>query len=195
VGLEKAKGDYFAFIDSDDAWHPLKLELQLSALNLHNLSFLSTEHYSFTSTRPELTQLDLNKPRIEALSIKPITHQSLIRKNRVVTSSALMSSVIAKKLCFDEREVYTGIEDYLAWLGLHQDESMKSAVLRFPLVFYRIRNDSISSSKLTMAKKIFYLLKHYRLGGKTLGLKRFLYFGTYIAHSLADRIFRPTRER
>lgn len=185
VGLAAAKGNYFAFIDSDDAWHPRKLERQLSLMKKDDLGFLSTQHIAFQSDLPSPTELDETSVQTTA-----ITHQTLIRKNRVVTSSALMSRTFATGLQFDERPAYVGVEDYLAWLILHQNATQKSAVLHSPLVFYRLRHDSISSSKKVMAQKIFYLLSNYQIDGKGLGLGRYFYFVTYIFHSLLSRLQR-----
>ena len=35
VGVDKAKGEYLAFCDHDDFWHPRKLELQMKAYEKH----------------------------------------------------------------------------------------------------------------------------------------------------------------
>ncbi len=193
VGLKAAKGRYLAFIDSDDAWHTRKLELQLSVMKRDGLGFSSTQHVPFQVEMPaqKIDALHLMRARqADSLQTTPITHRTLIRKNRVVTSSALMTKAFAKQLRFDEREPYIGIEDYLAWLLLHQNARQKSAVLHLPLVFYRLRDDSISSSKLVMARKIFYLLKHYQIDGGGLGVKRHFYFLTYVAHSVVSRLLR-----
>ena len=36
VGLRQARGDFIAFLDSDDVWLPNKLQKQVAAMDLHN---------------------------------------------------------------------------------------------------------------------------------------------------------------
>jgi len=186
AGLKVANGSYFAFIDSDDVWHPQKLELQMNAMDSHNLRFLSTEHISFSGVVPKTTKLSTT----DSARVTAITHSKLIRKNCVVTSSALMTRDFANTLRFDQSAPYIGIEDYLAWLTLHQQAGCASGILHSPLVLYRIRDDSISSSKLTMARKIYYLLRNYQVEGQSLGIRKHVYFLTYIYYSLINRLRR-----
>ena len=42
IGVENALGKWIAFLDCDDIWHPLKLELQMKALVGHQCVFCST---------------------------------------------------------------------------------------------------------------------------------------------------------
>ncbi|MFT6406873.1 MAG: teichuronic acid biosynthesis glycosyltransferase TuaG [Arenicella sp.] len=187
-GIDVATGDYLAFIDSDDLWHPRKLELQLKAMQTHGLNFLSTLHISFRRVVPSAQIFDQCQLQIQCKD-----HQQLISKNWVVTSSALISRSLFGELAFDQSADYIGVEDYLLWLQLHQRKDIRSAVLIAPLVFYRLRNDSISSSKRAMAGKIFYLLSHYRYLGKPLGFSKYYFFMSYAVSSLLTRLTHTLR--
>ncbi|MCD6162696.1 MAG: glycosyltransferase family 2 protein [candidate division Zixibacteria bacterium] len=47
-GIKKAKGEYIAFIDSDDIWHPEKLKMQVSILDSNqNIGMVFTENSLF----------------------------------------------------------------------------------------------------------------------------------------------------
>ncbi|RBP51711.1 glycosyltransferase family 2 protein [Arenicella xantha] len=185
LGMRHAKGEYLAFLDADDIWHPDKLLLQLAVLHKHGLSFVSTEHQAFVGTFA--VQMP---PHVSALTVEWNSHARLLRKNNVTTSSALMRTSDIGELRFNEAPRYSAIEDYLMWLYLHQQTSFSSAILTNRLVYYRRRSDSLSASKLKMAQKIHMLLREYRIDGKPLGWRRFFYFGTYLFMAMKTRLIR-----
>ena len=46
--IKKAKGQYYAFLDSDDLWHSQKLQRQIQFMNQKNIAF-SYAKYNFIS--------------------------------------------------------------------------------------------------------------------------------------------------
>lgn len=185
IGVKLAKGDYFAFIDSDDVWHPQKLEAQMFAMQKHQLNFLSTARVNFHGSPPKPEHFDT-----KSLEIQFKNHKQLLSKNWVVTSSAIVSKALLATLKFDESKEYVGVEDYLLWLYAHQQKEIQSAILNAPMVFYRLRQNSISSSKRAMASKVFYLLSNYQINNTPLGPKKYYYFMTYALSSFVARISR-----
>jgi len=182
-GVKIARGDYLAFIDSDDLWHPQKISLQLAAMDTHKLNFISSFHIRFSKIAPDFKQLPDQPEEIIKQS-----HANLIRKNNIITSSSLIKRDFFGNLQFDQSDEYSGIEDYLAWLNLHQKEETNSGILAMPLVHYRLRPNSYSSSKIMMAKKIFYLLNNYEYRGNKLGLRKYFYFMTYALLAIKNRL-------
>lgn len=183
IGLKNASGDYYAFIDSDDVWHPQKLELQLSVMINQGLNFISTSHWRF---RDKLSS-NFNQNRKVGV-VERVFHRRLLMKNIIATSSVVISAELTEGFYFNEEEQHIAIEDYVAWLYLHQSPSIKSGKIFTPLVAYRLRDDSISSSKVLMAKKIFSMLSDYTISGERLGLRKYLYFMCYIYFSVSSRI-------
>lgn len=176
IGLEMANGDYVAFIDADDLWHTEKLLTQIKQMTDNKLDFCATKMFLFSLSDKPNKNIRLE----ENGSLSNITHSKLIRKNIIATSSVLLTAELATKLFFSELQHHIAIEDYLAWLRLHQNDEVISAVLDERLIFYRYHQNSLSSSKIKMAKKIYRLLHEYELKGHKLGLEKYFYFFTYI---------------
>jgi teichuronic acid biosynthesis glycosyltransferase TuaG len=185
IGVGLAQGDYIAFLDADDIWHPMKLELQLTALKNSKFKFCSTQMFDFYEDQSiEFSDLKLNPSDISAVS-----YHQLLRKNRIPTSTvlALKSYLVSNQ--FNEDLSYRAVEDYDCWLRLHQ-EFGDSIKLKLPLLAYR-KFDGISSSKSSMIKKVFMVLSnHKRKNGKALGLSKYLYMMTYGIMAIYLRVFK-----
>lgn len=102
IGIKEASGEYIAFLDSDDEWHPQKLELILEVLKDNSRKFLG---HGYTLENNFKKQFQLKEP------IK-ISFMKLLLKNFAVTPSI----VIQREICeyFDENMTHT--EDHELWL-------------------------------------------------------------------------------
>src|SRR5699024_4400569 len=79
-GLEKAKGRFIAFVDSDDKWYPEKLEMQLDFMNINNKSFTYT-NYEHISEEGEV----LSSPKLpEKLNYSGLLKNTAIACSKVV---------------------------------------------------------------------------------------------------------------
>lgn len=101
LGIEKASGDYIAFLDSDDTWKKEKLEKQIKL-------FRANENLLLVSTGSTLKPVS-NTTKFYSL-------QKLLWSNKIVTSSVLLKSSIAKELFFDTR--LSSVEDFHLWLRI-----------------------------------------------------------------------------
>ncbi len=183
--LQNIDGALVAFIDADDVWHPDKLQCQIQAMLAHELDFSSTRHIKFIDTlKTELMESNV----IEDPAISVISHDQILRKNKIVCSGVMMQAAAAQKLTFSEQAEFVGVEDYLAWLKLLQNKALRAAIIEAPLVFYRLRRDSLSNSKFRMAKKIYALLSDYSYNGQRLGIKKYFYFGCYMVAGVTTLI-------
>lgn len=102
IGWEEASSKYVAFLDADDAWHPLKLSLQLPFMESFKLD-ISAHLYS------ENCEMSLN-PSLER--VKWYTFSDFLLKNRCSTPSVVVRNDAPHR--FLEGKRYS--EDYLLWL-------------------------------------------------------------------------------
>lgn len=138
-GIKEASGDYISFLDSDDIWHPQKLELVFEALIDNSINFLG---HSYT--------LENNfKEKHSFKQLVKVPFAKLLLKNFAVTPSI----VIKKDICeyFDESMSHT--EDHELWLRI----ALKTDVyyLDLPLTTLgrpALTQGGLSSNKWAMRK-------------------------------------------
>lgn len=149
IALQNASGRYIAFLDADDLWAPLKLEKQISFLQSHKLPFT----FSFYDCIDEQGN-NLNR-RVEApLSL---SYNQLFYCNYVGNLTAIYDVEFFGKIKIEATQKR---QDWRLWLTILKQIKTAQPVPE-SLAFYRIRKDSISSSKFKLIKHNFGVYREF----------------------------------
>lgn len=150
MAIQKAAGDFIAFLDSDDIWLPEKLEEQISIFKKDNeIGLVFSDVMYFNKNGDVFSAYKNKKPSVGWVFKK------LLKKNFLCASSVIIRGDALSKLeeWFDER--FTGIEDWDLFLRISHD--WKIAGVDKVLVKYRMHEKSwtnLNQSAFPMEQKL-----------------------------------------
>lgn len=110
IGWDRAKGDFIAFLDADDAWHPKKLEIQYEFMQANPGILITGHRHRIEDHDPNWPSYALHIPEVK----KVFSLMRLLIVNPVITPSVMISKKCSQRFCSSMRFM----EDYLLWLTI-----------------------------------------------------------------------------
>lgn len=141
--LELAKGQYVAFLDSDDLWYPDKIERQLGLMDATNTPF----SYTAIKMINENDQVIRDKRKIPMYA----DYQMILRNTLIATSSVVIDR---KKIGAFKMPLRRSGQDYATWLMILHNGICARGIDE-ALVQYRVGRHSLSSNKFKSIKQVW----------------------------------------
>jgi len=180
-GMLNAEGLYIAFLDSDDLWHPNKLEIQVS-FHIKNPTYkISHSDYSNFNKNGKIST-----PYKFIFSKFSKKNGNLLRQLLYFNSVGVLTVMVEKKLLIDFNGFDTdqwGMEDHDLWLRISK-EGYRFKFIKKDLASYRVNTagkmmENVFKYKLTYNR---FLAKHSSIISENNKMKMakgyyFRYFG------------------
>lgn len=169
--IEACNGQFICFLDSDDLWHPQKLEKQLTFLK---------KGWDVVASNYSTFRYDVSKKINKRIAPEIITINDMLKSNFIGNLTGVYN---AKKLGkFYQKTV--GHEDYVMWLEIFTT-SRQAYCVQENLCYYRLSENSVSANKLIVMRwqwNIYRKILHVPL------MKSLYYFICYIYLGVMKRV-------
>lgn len=154
LAIEKARGEYIAFLDCDDVWLPEKLENQIVFLESHN---------DVVMVYSDILSIDDNGNLIENYLKNQKFYRGHIFDKLLIYNFIAILTVVLRKKVLDEVGMFDGSymidEDYELFLRIA--ESHKIDFLDAPLAKYRIHGNNLCRKMDILVKEQFQILDYW----------------------------------
>ncbi|MEZ4778123.1 MAG: glycosyltransferase family 2 protein [Flavobacteriaceae bacterium] len=141
LATEKANGTFIAFLDSDDYWHPEKLEKQISLMLKQDQWVSFTNYLHIDEEGKSLKKRILVMPK---LSYRKQLLNNYIGNLTGIYNVEKLGKIIAPNI--------RKRQDWAVWLEAIKRSGKSALGIQEDLAYYRVRKDSISANKLKLVK-------------------------------------------
>ena len=162
--LNQAQGRYLSFIDSDDLWEPEFLDNMITFIEEKQITFAYSSYYRIAENGEKLDQYSVPDK---------VSYHDILKSCPICPLTAIYDSSIVGKLPVPD---IPKREDYGLFISLLKKTKFAYA-LQKPMAHYRVREGSVSSNKISIARKQWDVYRRYE---KISFLKSVYYFTHYM---------------
>ena len=176
--IRAARGQFIAYLDSDDLWLPHKLKTQLEFLNRTGAGFCFSSYQPFNSSGKQL---------LPVIAPATLTYRELLLRNVIGNLTVLIDRAQHPVIPTPTIDY----EDFVSWLTLLRDGTVARAVPEV-LALYRVSANSVSSKKARSARWVWRI---YRESERLSLFRSAAYLGRFAASLVRQRYISPHFQR
>lgn len=150
IGIERAKGEFIAFLDADDLWKPEKLKSQIDFMIKNNVDVCFSSYDLINEKGSKLFK--------RVVALKELTYNKLLRSNYIGNLTGIYNCRTLGKIKSNKLRKR---QDWILWLEAIKKSNKPAVGIQESLAYYRVRENSISSNKFNLLK---YNFKVYKIG-------------------------------
>jgi glycosyltransferase involved in cell wall biosynthesis len=153
-GIDAARGNFIARMDSDDIALPIRLEAQVRYMNEHpETAVLASRIIFIDESGKETGDWPLDGETTDEKSIK----KAMVKENCIAHPSVMVKGKLLKELKYDKRQ--KNVEDYDLWLRM-LNHGLIINKISAPLLLYRRHTNSVTWTQL---KKKNFFFRHAKM--------------------------------
>ena len=170
TALKEAKGDYIAFLDSDDMWHSEKL--------LKQLVFMEENQYVLTYTGYQ-KYMSETKENGKVITVpEEMTYESIFYNTAIACLTVMVNKEKSGEFFMP---LLNHTEDQCTWQSILKKCDCKAYGLNENLALYRVSSNSLTGNKVDAVKKQWNTYRKYH---KLSVIKSFIYFTGYVLNAV-----------
>lgn len=164
IGIDKAQGEYIAFLDDDDIWHPDKLKAQIQLLKSNQYAIVGTKGNYLINDNYVYNRYKHNKFHVKIINISDMLYENTL---------CGFSFCMTKKLYIANSRInedLDALQDWDLWLKILLNTNLPAYINQYHHVYIRINGNRISNCypQVINAQQIFLKIWQHILNDRSI---------------------------